>query len=171
MTTVTGLSAGHRSVAAAEHWLHAIVAGLGRRDGLVACTHLVRSPYPHVAVSLRVAGPVDLPPVPPELAPAAAEAGREHAAGAGGRLVVYPGVDALTGVLTVADLVRRSAVERVVVLGADREPASPGQQVDTRDFVRPVWLDGRVTLITQPAAAGRLVPFEEPHPRECCADH
>jgi hypothetical protein len=47
----------------------------------------------------------------------------------------------------------------------------PATEILTRDFVRPQWLDGRLTLITTPAAGDRIAPFEVPNPTPCCADH
>ena len=31
--------------------------------------------------------------------------------------------------------------------------------------------DGTVTLVLRPAVGGVLVPFEQPNPTPCCADH
>jgi hypothetical protein len=50
------------------------------------------------------------------------------------------------------------------------DPA-PDTLVDTRDFVRPEWRAGRLTLVTTPAPNGRIAPFEIPNPPQCCADH
>ena len=52
MTQYFGLDRGDTDVAAAEHWVRELVAGI---DGVVACTHLVRVPTPHVAVSVVAA--------------------------------------------------------------------------------------------------------------------
>ena len=82
----------------------------------------------------------------------------------------YPGVDALTGTVTVADLLAHSAIERVVVLGSAEAPA-PDTLVDTRDFVRTQWMDGRLNLVAMPAPHGRIAPFEVPNPTPCCAAH
>jgi hypothetical protein len=88
----------------------------------------------------------------------------------GGRAVVFPGVESLTGIRTIGEVLASSAIERVVVLGGGGEPPAK-QELDTRDFVRPQWMDGRLTLVAQPARDGRLVPFESPTPTPCCADH
>jgi hypothetical protein len=88
----------------------------------------------------------------------------------GGRAVVFPGAESLTGIRTIGEVLANSAIERVVVLGGGGEPPAE-QELDTRDFVRPQWMDGRLTLVTQPARDGRLVPFESPTPTPCCADH
>ena len=85
------------------------------------------------------------------------------------RAVVFPGVEALVGILTVDEVLAQSAIERVTLLGGGTPP--PDQPVDTRDFVRPLWMDGTWTLVVQPAEGGRLVPFESPNPTPCCADH
>ena len=109
----------------------------------VACTHLRQSPRPHVAVTLDAA--------------------------AGGRAVRFPGVDALTGSLTVAEVLAASAIDRVEILGGAQ--ASPSAVLDTRDHVRPQWHDGELVLTVMPAAGGRLVPFETRNPTPCCAAH
>ena len=86
-----------------------------------------------------------------------------------GRVVHFPGVEALVGTVTVGALLDRSAVERVRVLAAgDADRAAP---VVTRGHVRPSWVDGELVLLTQPAVGGTLVPFESPTPTACCADH
>lgn len=86
------------------------------------------------------------------------------------RAVVFPGAEALTGVVTVADVLAKSAIERVLLLGGGGTPPAD-QEIDTRDFVRPLWMDGALTLVVQPASESRLVPFESPSPTPCCADH
>ncbi|MGW3665387.1 hypothetical protein [Streptomyces sp. NPDC005141] len=107
---------------------------------------------------------------PDDLAAGAAHAVAEHTARTGGRAVLYPGADALTGTVTVARLLEVSAVERITVLGSP-EGAAQGRQLITRDHVRPEWRDGRLVLAAMPAAGGALVPFEVPDPTPCCADH
>ncbi|GII24588.1 hypothetical protein [Planosporangium mesophilum] len=163
--TVVGLDLDHDSVEAAEHWLHELVQRLGRPAGLVACTHLVYEPHPHVALSLSQPVEVD---GGPHTAGARTAAAR-HEARSGGRAVYYPGVDALTGTLTVAEVIERSAVERVVMLGGAE--AAPETVLHTLDYVRPTWTDGRLTLVTRPAPEGSLVPFELKYSTPCCADH
>ncbi|GAA5084438.1 hypothetical protein HNP84_002023 [Thermocatellispora tengchongensis] len=164
-----GLSLGHRTEREAEHWLREIVPPSGL-PGLVACTHLVQAPYPHVAISLAVAEPPPGLPAPaPELRDAAGRAAAEHAARRSGRAVLYPGVERLTGTLTVGEVLAVSAIERVTQLGGP--PPGPDVEVETRDFVRPLWHDGLLTLVTVPVAGGRVAPFEVPDPTPCCADH
>lgn len=86
-----------------------------------------------------------------------------------GRLVHFDGADALVGRLTVADVLARSAVDEVVVVGG--LPHDGATVVDTRGFVRPRVEAGRVTLLVQPAAGGTVVPFEREHPHRCCEDN
>ncbi|MFV2019120.1 hypothetical protein [Micromonospora sp. LOL_023] len=163
------MSLGHADDAAAEHWLHDVV-GVADLPNLVACTHLVRTPRPHVAISLAAPdGLPDLPATPADLIPAAELAAAEHRAGRSGRAVRYPGVDRLVGTLTVAELLEFSAIERVIMLGGvDPEPETP---VQTRDFVRPQWINRVLTLIATPVGSGRRIgPFELPDPTPCCAD-
>jgi hypothetical protein len=138
--TVQHHDLGHRTVAEAEHWL-ANQPVLGR----FVCTHLVRDGDPHVAVTASDE-PID-----------------------GGRAVRYPGVEALTGTLTVAELLEKSAIDQVKVIGGG--PATPETPVDTRNFVRPLWMNGVLTLVCTPAPGGVIAPFEVPNPTPCCVDH
>ncbi|MDN3296798.1 hypothetical protein QWM81_22665 [Streptomyces ficellus] len=107
---------------------------------------------------------------PAALAGGAAVAAAEHGARTAGRAVRYPGHGALTGTLTVARLLATTAIERVTVIGAPGAP-DRGTRLVTRGHVRPHWQAGRLTLATMPAAGGTLVPFEDPDPTRCCADH
>lgn len=152
--TPVGLDLGHDTVPAAEHWIHDLVDRLGRPAGLVACTHIVRVPRPRVVVSLS-------PPV--------ADGPEVELEPDGGRAVYYPGVDTLVGRVTVEHILTATAIDRVVVLGGGT--AAAGRVVETRNFVRPLWTGGVLTLTTQPAWDGLLVPFETPNPTPCCADH
>ncbi|MDG4764857.1 hypothetical protein O7632_12210 [Solwaraspora sp. WMMD406] len=166
---VTGVSFGHADDRTAEHWLHEVVRPAGV-PGLVACTHLVRTPRPHVAVSLAAPDglPDNLAASAAEFASAAEVAAAEHRERRSGRAVLYPGVESLVGELSVAELLERSAIEQVTLLGG----AQPDEDTRllTRDFVRPVWINGVLTLIAAPVGAGRIAPFELPDPTPCCAD-
>jgi hypothetical protein len=155
--TVVGVSLGHRELSEADHWIRSLDPA-----PTLACTHLVRVPYPHVAISLTG---VEVPATAPELR----EAAELATAGGSGRAVLFPGVAKLTGVLTVAEVLALSAIDRVEVLGGGTpDPSTP---IDTGDFVRPQWQDGRLVLTTAPAAGGRLVPFETRNPTPCCGEH
>ncbi|MFJ6833693.1 hypothetical protein [Streptomyces sp. NPDC091209] len=184
----------------ADHLLLALAAELGLKDHVLGCTHHVRDGRrPHTALSFAVpseraarairqrltekgsgpdAGPGVLlgvafggePHGPDELAAGAAHAAAEHTARTGGRAVLYPGADAVTGVMTVARLLEVSAVDQVTVLGSPEGP-DPEAKLVTREHVRPEWRDGRLVLAAMPAAGGTLVPFEVPDPTPCCADH
>ncbi|MEO3808168.1 hypothetical protein ABGB17_04130 [Sphaerisporangium sp. B11E5] len=183
---ILGLDTGTRTLTDAEHLLHDLVKVLGLPAGTVACTHFVRTGDgpPHVACSLTVPDTLDpgaLPEGsgvafghgrsgPADLAEGASLAAAAHASGTGGRLVLFPGHDELTGTLGVAEVVARSGIDRVVVLAHAGDPA-PDTPVVTNDFVRPQWRDGEVVLLTMPAAGGRLTPAEVPNPTPCCADH
>jgi len=158
------VSLGHGANREAEHWLYA----LGLPAGVEACTHLARTPYPHVVVSLALPDGIDaeLPAVPDELRESSDRAAADHAAHRGGRAFLFAGVEGLTGTVTVADLLAKSAISRVKVLGG-AEP-DPVTELDTRDFVRPEWMDGELTLMATAAPRGRLAPFEFPNPTPCC---
>jgi hypothetical protein len=175
---------------AADHLLRALAVELGAAENVLGCTHHVRDGgRPHTALSFAVpserAARAALRRLaerefgaafggerhgPTELAAGAAQAAAEHAARTGGRAVLYPGSEALTGTVTVARLLAVSAVDRVALLGAPDGP-EPERRIVTRDHVRPEWREGQLVLTTMPAAGGTLVPFEEPEPTPCCADH
>ncbi len=165
---IVGLDLGHADVASAEHWLHDNAAVFGG-PGVTVCTHLVHGARPRVALSVEGVDPALLPvseALDPEVA---ASVALEHSVRRSGRAVLYRGVEALVGTVSVGDVLTRSAIERVTVLGA----AAPGigVLVDTRDFVRPQWKDGLLTLIATPAANGRVAPFEYPNPKACGGGH
>lgn len=162
------VDAGIRDLPDADHLLHGLAAELALPEDTYGCTHLVRGERPRVVVSLSLPSR----PLPDTL--------RERLAGYGavspglpdevGRAVLYPGVSALTGTLTVAELLAGSAIARVTVLGTP-EPPGPDTRVVTRDHVRPQWQRDELVLAATPALGGTLVPFEVPDPTPCCADH
>lgn len=183
MTAVLGIDAGTRELLQADHLARGWAGKLGLPDGLLACTHFVRTPEPHVAVSLRPEGQAPDWAMVSELAEAEgvgvafgerragpaelAETAAEAAARTDGRAVLYPGARLLTGDLPVAAVLAESAIDRIVVLGGQGEPA-PATVLRTRDHVRPDWRDGALSLAAAPAAGGVLVPFEVPDPTPCC---
>ena len=101
-----------------------------------------------------------------QLAGAARQA---HLRRSGGRLVHFPGLEHLLGTLPVAEVLDRSAIDRVRVLAGGS--ADPDARLRTRGHVRPSWSDGELVLLVQQAPGGTLVPFESPDPTPCCAHH
>jgi len=87
----------------------------------------------------------------------------------GARQVLFDGATTLTGTIPVAKVLADSAIDSVVILGG--LAAVPEMLIDTRNFVRPIWRNGTLTLVTQFARNGVLVPFEPPNPTPCCHDH
>ncbi|MFI6038915.1 hypothetical protein ACIBBD_33235 [Streptomyces sp. NPDC051315] len=167
---VLTVDAGLRDLRAADHLLRTCAAELHLPQGVFGCTHLVRGDRPRVAVSLAV----EEETVAAGLRERLVARGYEVAEGAPdpvGRAVLYPGVDALRGTMTVAEVLSVSAIDRVTVLGGAAGPPGPGTPLVTRDHVRPQWQDGELVLTAMPAAGGALVPFEVPAPTPCCADH
>jgi hypothetical protein len=155
--TIVGVSLGHREVSEADHW----ILSLDPAPAL-ACTHLVRVPFPHVAISV-------LSPTAFSTSPELQEAAELAASGESGRAVLFPGVAHLVGALSVAEVLALSAIDRVEVLGG--ETPDPSAPLDTGGFVRPQWRDGELVLTTVPAVGGRLVPFETRNPTPCCSSH
>jgi len=186
--TVVGVDLGLRHERDADEFVAAMVEG-----DVVASTHVVTSGESrHVAVAfgvddeeseqklmtLLLAGLADHQQWTllageevhgtTDFLPGARQAVTEHSARSAGRLVRFPGVDGLVGVVSIAEVLA-SAIDRVVVLGDDRPPAEIA--LVTRDFVRPRWSGGELVLHTQPNKGGTLVPFETPNPTPCCGDH
>ena len=87
----------------------------------------------------------------------------------GTRLFVFPGHEAMVGTMTVGDVLLLSAIDQVRGLGGS--VPSLDDRLDTQEFVRPVVVDGRVVLVVRPGHRTGLVPFEQPNPTPCCADH
>ncbi|WP_171111137.1 hypothetical protein [Streptomyces sp. Z423-1] len=166
---VLTVDAGLEELLPADHLLLTLAAELALPEGTFGCTHLVRGERPRVVLSFAMESQA--------AAPAAREwltaKGYEVTDGAPdevGRAVLYPGAADLTGTLSIAELLSRSAIDRVTVLGASEQPAAHAAVV-TRDHVRPQWQNGELVLALMPAAGGVLVPFEVPDPTPCCADH
>ncbi|MFE0416533.1 hypothetical protein [Streptomyces tendae] len=166
---VLGIDTEATTLREADHLLQALAAELALPESVFGCTHLVRDGRPRVALSLAAGAEPVLRTARDRLAARGHEV-RDGAWDETGRAVLYPGAAALGGTLTVAELLARSAIDRVTVLGTPHEPA-PDTRLVTRDHVRPHWQDGRLVLAAMPAVGGTLVPFEDPDPTPCCADH
>ncbi|MDT0440201.1 MULTISPECIES: hypothetical protein [Streptomyces] len=163
------LDPGLRDLTAADHHLRTLAAELALPEDVFGCTHLIRGDRPRVAVSLALpSGP--LPRTALEGLTAQGRTWTEGVPDGSGRAVLYPGAAALTGTLTVAETLSRSAITSVVTLGSP-EPPSPETRLATGGHVRPQWQGDDLVLTTMPAARGLLVPFEVPDPTPCCADH
>ncbi len=160
---VLTVDAGVRDLRAADRLLYTLAAELALPEGAFGCTHLVRGDRPRVSLSLTLC----------TVQERLATGGHEVAPGvpdAVGRAVIYPGVGSLTGTLTIAEVLSRSAIDRVTVLGSPGQPA-PDTRLVTGDHVRPQWQNGELVLAAMPAVGGTLVPFEVADPTPCCADH
>jgi len=126
-------------------------------QGYWAVRDLIGSCYTYVATTFEgpervvVAGADDLADLPDQA-----------------RVFAFPGLDNLVGTLTVGELLLLSAVDEVRAL-AQLIP-DLDDRIDTQGFVRPRLQDGRLVLAVQPGPHG-FVPFEQPNPTPCCADH
>ncbi|MGA4960923.1 hypothetical protein [Streptomyces pseudogriseolus] len=164
------VDAGTRDLRAADHLLHALAGRLALPGNTVGCTHLVRDARPRVVVSLSLPSAPLLHAVRERLAAGEYGTVSEGLPDPSGRAVLYPGASRLTGTLTVGELLERSAIGRVTVLGSPLPP-EPDTRMVTRDHVRPQWEGGVLVLAATPALGDTLVPFEAPNPTPCCADH
>lgn len=163
------VDAGVTDLRAADHLLHTLAAELALPEGAFGCTHLVRGDRPRVALSLTLPSEPLLRTAQERLTAQGYEV-EPGVPDALGRAVIYPGASELTGTLTVAQVLARSAIDRVTVLGSPSTPA-PETRLVTWDHVRPQWQNGDLVLTAMPAVGGTLVPFEVPAPTPCCADH
>lgn len=172
---ISGVDTGALTLAEADADAAAVVrvlAEAGVRDAVVA-THLTRLGGAHVTLSLEAADADALlaAALPAGEVTHAAVAGEQaHAGRSSGRLVHFPGVELLVGTLPVAEVLQRTAVDRVHVLGGTGEAAGE-VLLQTRGHVRPAYASGEVVLAAEWAAGRTLVPFEVPVPTPCCVDH
>ncbi|PAZ17115.1 hypothetical protein CLM62_04650 [Streptomyces sp. SA15] len=164
------VDAGIKDLRAADHLIQLLAAELDLPEGVFGCTHLVRGDRPRVALSFTLPSEPLLRTARERLAAGEYEV-TPGAPDAAGRAVIYPGVSSLMGTLTIADVLTRSAIDRVTVLGGRPGQLAPDTRLVTWDHVRPQWQDGELVLTAMPAAGGTLVPFEVPAPTPCCADH
>ncbi|MEU9450202.1 hypothetical protein [Streptomyces sp. NPDC048277] len=189
--SVIGVDAGTATLREADHLIHELLGQPALAEGVFACTHLFRTDERRGATISLAVPDADVDAVWRTLLAKLPEgaglvlADRTHgpddavdtarlAAAAprtSGRAVVYPGVAHLTGTVTVADVLDRTAIERLVVMGAPGAELPPTAEVMTQNHVRPEWRDGTLTLTLVPAVGGLLAPFEVPNPTPCCADH
>ncbi|MFI9612310.1 hypothetical protein ACIHCM_11635 [Streptomyces sp. NPDC052023] len=166
---VLTVDAGLKDLRGTDHLLLALAAELALPESTFGCTHLVRDERPRVALSFAVESEEVLLTTREGLT-ARGHVVTDGAPDAAGRAVLYPGMAHLTGTLSIAELLSRSAIDSVTVLGTTGPPAGETPVV-TRDHVRPQWQGGALVLTVQPAAGGTLTPFEVPDPTPCCADH
>lgn len=179
---VLGVDAGTTTLREADHLIRDLASTLALPPGTVACTHLIRSDTRRgTAVSLEFPDHGSAETAWRHLTEsepprgdreAATQAATDHTARRSGRAVLFPGTEHLTGTVTVADVLERTAIDRVIVVGATSgEPPAPLTPVHTQDHVRPEWRDGELVLALVPAVGDTLAPFEVPNPTPCCADH
>jgi hypothetical protein len=166
--TVTVDPGNLKDLGPADHLLRTLAAELDLPADTFGCTHLIRDERPRVAVSLSAASDV-LGAVREQLGDRGYEV-TDGAPDGAGRAVLFPGADELTGTLTIAEILSRSAIDAVQVLGSPAPPP-PETRLATQDHVRPQWQAGELVLKAMPAVGGVLVPFEFPSPTPCCADH
>jgi hypothetical protein len=182
MTSTLVLDGGWGTTREAEHALHEAVARLGLRP-VTACTQFLTGPG-RVAVTVElespapaglgeladVRDPADAAADPAAIGSSAAgSALAAHRDGSAGRAFIFPGSDELVGVVRVGDLLARTTIGAVLQLGG--LPVDPETDLDTQGFVRPVLRGGHLVLLTRPGIGGVVVPFEQPNPTPCCADH
>lgn len=186
--SVIGVDAGTTTLREADHLIRDLAITLGLPPGTVACTHLIRTETRRgTAVSFALPEEGSAEEAWQRLtatemgaalddrrhgpAEPAALAAAEHAARRSGRAVLYPGVEHLTGTVTVADLLKSTAIDQLTVVGAPLTTPDPTTPILTQDHVRPEWHEGRLILAVVPAVGNTLAPFEVPNPTPCCADH
>jgi len=185
-----GLDAGHVALPDLEHAAIMLADTLGCVDEV--CTHALSGPDPHYAATLRIPGGRWTPEFVDELRELADgavvyEAGEwalevgdapgragartaiaAHVAGVGGRAIRFVGQADLRGEVDVDEVLAVSAISDVHVLGAELVRAAV---IETRNYLRPQYLGGALTLVVTPMGDGRLQPFELEHAHQCCDGH
>jgi len=182
------VDAGTTTLREADHLIRDLKTTLELPPGTVACTHLIRTDTRRgTAVSFALPDDDSLEETWRRLtatelsaalhdrrhgpSEAAALAAAEHTARRSGRAVLYAGVERLTGTVTVADLLKSTAIDQLTVVGAPSATPDPTTPVLTQNHVRPEWREGHLILALVPAVGNTLAPFEVPNPTPCCADH
>lgn len=185
-----GLDAGDEDLDRAEQAAVALADALGCVDEV--CTHALALARPHYAATLRIPAGSWAPTGIDELRRLAEGAivleggewaletgdadGRAgaraaifaHSSGAGGRAVRFLGQERLGGAMTVDEVLAKSAIAEVRVLGGELRG---GMVLETRGYVRPVYAAGALSLLATPLEDGRLQPFELEQVHHCCGDH
>jgi hypothetical protein len=110
----------------------------------------------------------DRDPASIEAAAQAERAARLGRAGTDGRCLRFPGQASLIGVCPAQEIITGSAIDRVLGVGT---PVTPDALVDTCGFLRPVYQEGHLVLLVEPAAGGVFRPVEIEQPHECCGGH
>jgi hypothetical protein len=185
---VAGVEIGVPSESAAEWVVSSMadrLRGLGLRETTIG-SHLMSTPggLPRVALSICLPSTSDvdagwwlvresLPPGEPDrraiclderrhgpvaLQRLALRAVHEHRERSAGRVIVFPGVEDLVGTVTLAQVLERTAVQRVVALGGG--VLDPWDRLVTRGRVRPRWSHGELVLHVRQAAEGAVIPLE-----------
>lgn len=178
---VVGVDAGHGDRGACEHDALTLADRLG--GVTFVSTHVIAEPEPHYAAVIETTTPLpalaldgvvgsivavhDDDPIDAPGALAAAVVA--HRTRRNGRLIRFGGQDRLQGTVPLRDVTIGSAIEDIDCLGAR---PGPDAVLRTQEFVRPIFRDGRVTLIIQPYdGVDDYVPFEQPNPHPCCGSH
>ncbi|MFC4070265.1 hypothetical protein [Actinoplanes subglobosus] len=149
-----GVSLGHLTEGSAEAWIRT----LGLPAAAQACTHRAQFPFPHVAVSVAlptgVSRPVEM--AGSAFLEAAAAASAAHASGRSGRAIHYRGWSAISGRVTVGDVLATTEVVRVI---ARNTHAAPGDTLAAGRGLTPHWMDGELTILAEPGPDGTLIPL------------
>ncbi len=87
---------------------------------------------------------------------------RDHRRATAGRAFVYPGSSLLTARLSVAEVLRRTAIAAVELPGG--RAADPALTLAAGDHARPTLRGGALVLAVRPGPPGWVVPQEQAHP-------
>jgi hypothetical protein len=152
----------------AAHADHILLSIMDKLAADLVCTHVDRTGVvASTAMTARLRrepSAADIAALSEQLGPVTPVAGPPD----GGRCVRFPGQEALTGIMPVADVIASSAIDEVVGIGV---PITPDTSVDTRGFLRPVFAGDRLVLLVEPAAGDIPRPVEIADPHQCCGGH
>lgn len=64
-----------------------------------------------------------------------------------------------------AELIAKSAIEQIIAIG---EELPEDAMIETSNFLRPIFYEGKITLLVERLYTGDFAPIEKENPHECC---
>lgn len=102
---------------------------------------------------------------------ASTESSHEHSlieavvANTSARFIIFPSEIATFTKHSPTELISRTAIEQVIAIG---EEIPMDAAIDTRNYLRPVLYEGKITLFVERLYTGEYAPIERENPHECC---
>jgi len=81
------------------------------------------------------------------------------------RFIIFPSEIATFTKHSPRELIAQTAIEQVIAIG---EEIPSDATIDTRNYLRPVLYEGKITLFVERLYTGEYAPIERENPHECC---